>query len=200
MHTKIRFKVTLVLWATITIIFYITEHMGLGFNNLISYGGLYKIGGVSGEWWRVITYGFLHNNEQHLIGNLIIGVPLTFYLENKTSSTTALIIFMSGVVFGGIAFIVFEHRIRVVTTGASAGVWAIMGAMTVNMILKIRDIHFLEYLIIAGLNISLFYDTVTATNVNAISHYYGYIASFIIMVILVVISREEVFKKYLGLG
>ena len=54
------------------------------------------------ETWRFITYGLVHNNGSHLVHN-ILGLLMTGWtLEYYHSSWRVVIIYITGIVFGGL--------------------------------------------------------------------------------------------------
>ena len=198
-----KYKTTLLIWTTISIVFLVTYMNGLSHINLINSGALYVWNGEIGEWWRVITYGFLHSSFRHFILNLISGLVVMLYIENKVGSIVTLVLFLAGVTFGGIGFILFTSSIRTYTTGASAGVWAMYGAM-VSMFFMFKRI---DIMIIEGLFITIvvslaLWDTYTATNVNWISHYVGMGMGMLLVPIITpskeVIKDGSLYINYVG--
>jgi membrane associated rhomboid family serine protease len=186
----IKYKSTLLIWIVISIIFYITYQQGLSFANKIYNGALYTWNGRTGEWWRVVTYGFLHNNTHHFLGNLILGLPLMLYLENKTNGVTAYMLFLLGIVAGGIGFLLFNEKLYVITLGASAGIWAMLSASMVLLLSKAK-VNLIEFLILFNVTMLLFYDTYTATNVNKVSHVAGYVGGVFVMMFFILLSRKN---------
>lgn len=194
-----KFKTTLIIWAIISIVFFITYNIGMNISNTFRFGGLYDWMGNTGEWWRVVTYGFLHNSISHFFGNLFVGVLIMLYMENKVGGFKTSIIFFLGIIIGGIGFLLLNTQLRVITVGASAGIWSLFGASVIGILSK-EKINLIEFLVLFNASVLLMYNSTIATNINNISHYTGYLGGFFIMAIWVVIKDEKVFKKYLGLG
>jgi len=183
-----KYKTTLSILLALMPVLILQVQMGFVTKKLIECGALYVWVGYTGEWWRVLTYGLLHNNIRHFILNFIILVLALSYFEHKTNSKTALIIFISGIVFGGIGFLIFNTVPRIATTGASGGIWGLYGATMALVITNIKRFKGIEIYLIIVFTALAFYDTITATNVNYISHYSAYITGFILIGIMQLIS------------
>ena len=54
------------------------------------------------EPWRFLMYGFVHNSFMHLIGNVICQIVFGLFLELSHGSTRVGIIYLSGILLGGI--------------------------------------------------------------------------------------------------
>ena len=186
----IKFKVTLIAWLFITIIFLITESIGVSLVNAFRFGGLYDWNGQIGEWWRLITYGFIHSSLSHFIGNLGIGIVVMLYFENKTDSLTTILIFISGIIIGGIGFLLFNTEVRTITLGSSAGIWALLGAAAINLLLN-EKLNLIEFLMVFNLTILLVYNSTVATNINNISHYCGYLSGITNLLVLKIMYNRK---------
>ena len=54
------------------------------------------------EPWRFLMYGFVHNSFKHLIGNVICQLVFGLFLELSHGSTRVGIIYLSGILLGGV--------------------------------------------------------------------------------------------------
>ena len=87
-----------------------------------------------GEWWRMLTCGWLHSGLVHLALNvtslLALGVPL----ERVFGFWRTSVLYMLSGVFGTILSTIFLPG--VVSVGASASVFGIVGAYWADLILN----------------------------------------------------------------
>lgn len=91
------------------------------------------------EPWRFLMYGFVHNSWQHLIGNiltqLIVGLPL----ELSHSSWRVALVYLFGIVYGGLGRELVKDTDHVPLAGASAGVFALIAAHLSHLFLNWND-------------------------------------------------------------
>jgi membrane associated rhomboid family serine protease len=179
-----KYKATLIIWLLVIVIFIITYSQGLSIQNKFRYGALYVWKGEVGEWWRVITYGFLHNSLQHFIANLMLGIPITLYVENRTNSGITYLIFLLGVIGGGLMFLEFNDKWRVITTGSSAGIWALLAAATFELLSR-EKINLIVAAILFSSTGLMLYDTITNPNINDLGHYGGYLTGMVIILVYI---------------
>ncbi len=95
-------------------------------NALIRYGAALPQGVFGGQWWRLITAGFLHGGLMHIFFNLWVFMDLGRHAEEiyGTKRMVAVFIFSS---MGGFALSML--RGTMLTVGASAGLFGLIGAM-----------------------------------------------------------------------
>ena len=110
-----------------------------GFSDLVVRGGLYGPAVAAGEWWRVVTSGFLHSDGLvlHVLFNGYLLYQLGRMLEPGIGSSRFLALFFAGL-FGGSAGALFLDW-SAVTIGASGAVFGLMGAAMV--LLRRRGIN-----------------------------------------------------------
>ncbi len=77
---------------------------------------------VDGQWWRVLTAGFLHGSVLHLAANLWSLAAVAPWLDRAVGRPASLAIFLGGEVAGALASL--AHVEAAVVVGASAGVLA----------------------------------------------------------------------------
>jgi membrane associated rhomboid family serine protease len=81
------------------------------------------------EFWRLVSYGWLHADVHHLLSNVTVLVPLGLLLESAVGSRRVLVVYAASVVAGGVASLIVEQPTCLV--GASSGVWGLLGAAVV---------------------------------------------------------------------
>lgn len=96
-----------------------------------SFPGLPGQGVAHGQWWRLLTSGFLHENIIHIGFNMWILYILGQMLEPALGSVKFAVIYFVSLLAGSFgALLVSPH---VLTVGASGAVFGLMGAAAVEM-------------------------------------------------------------------
>jgi membrane associated rhomboid family serine protease len=107
-------------------------------NNVYAEGALFGslpgapgVGVAHGQWWRIVTGGFLHANLLHIGFNMYVLYILGMQLEPVLGRVRFGAIYAVSLLTGSLgALIVTPHAI---TVGASGAVFGIMGAFAVEM-------------------------------------------------------------------
>jgi membrane associated rhomboid family serine protease len=100
---------------------------------LLGLGALPDSGGLRGEYWRLISFGFLHGNFTHFALNgllLLLAAPV---VERRAGFSWLLILFLSASVASGIG-IVIKHQFWPspgASVGASGGLFGLLAAAIV---------------------------------------------------------------------
>jgi membrane associated rhomboid family serine protease len=90
-----------------------------------------ELGVAHGQWWRIVTGGFLHENLIHIGFNMYVLYVLGMQLEPLLGRLKFGMIYGVALLTGSLgALIVSPHS---VTVGASGAVFGIMGAFAVEM-------------------------------------------------------------------
>lgn len=92
---------------------------------LIAMGALFRPLVADGEWWRMITAGFLHGNLMHVGVNSFVLYLLGGQTERVVGSSRFLILYTASLLGGSFASLNFGHGFSV---GASGAVWGLLGA------------------------------------------------------------------------
>jgi membrane associated rhomboid family serine protease len=96
-----------------------------------SFPGLTGVGVAYGEWWRIVTGGFLHENLLHIGFNMWVLYYLGMMLEPALGRVRFLVIYFVSLLTGSLgALLVSPHSL---TVGASGAVFGLMGAAAVEM-------------------------------------------------------------------
>ncbi len=83
-----------------------------------------------GEWWRVVTSGFLHGGVIHLLFNMLILFQIGSALEVRLGRARFLAVYLLSLV-GGSMGILLLHAPTTAALGASGAVFGLMGAVVV---------------------------------------------------------------------
>lgn len=81
-----------------------------------------------GEWWRLLTAGFLHVTASHLIFNMITLYFIGRLLELEIGHWRFLILFLATVISGNLMSLAFG-TMNAISAGASGGVFGLLGAI-----------------------------------------------------------------------
>jgi membrane associated rhomboid family serine protease len=102
--------------------------MDLSNSELYLRGGLIPAEVASGEYWRLVTAGFLHGSLIHLATNMLslywLGIPL----ERILGRSRMLIIYLLGLLGSSVSVLLFSAPVSL-TIGASGAVYGLMGAL-----------------------------------------------------------------------
>ena len=94
-------------------------------------GALYPDMVLQGQWWRLVTYAFLHANVLHILFNSIALFQAGDFVEYVYGSGRYAAIYFASLVGGGIAAYLFTVGTNSYTLGASGAIMGIFGAMLV---------------------------------------------------------------------
>ncbi len=104
---------------------------GPGSNPLAVDFALYGPAVAAGEWWRLVTSGFLHYGFIHLAFNMIILVQLGAMLEPTLGRLRFGVLYATALLGGSFGALLLQPGAR--TAGASGAVFGLMGAAVVGM-------------------------------------------------------------------
>jgi len=123
------------IWGAMIAVFMVELARGAVANDaeLLRLGALPDSGQIHHEYWRLITFGFLHWDLRHLLLNTLLLFLLGPIVERRAGTVRLLIIFLSASVASG-AGILVKHQIwpaEGVSLGASGGMFGLLGAALV---------------------------------------------------------------------
>ncbi|WP_217912893.1 rhomboid family intramembrane serine protease [Miltoncostaea marina] len=100
---------------------------GVGGSQLVQDGAVYGPAVADGEWWRMITGGFLHASVIHVAFNMYLLWMLGGALERYAGAGRMLAVYGSAVLWGSAGALLFTPDS--LTVGASGGVFGLMAAL-----------------------------------------------------------------------
>jgi membrane associated rhomboid family serine protease len=116
-------------------------------NILISNFALFAPSVSTGQWWRLLTAGFLHGSILHLLFNVYILWVLGSQLESILGKTKFVLIYFVSLIGGSIASFLFSP-FGTYSIGASGAIFGLMGAMLVVGRKKRLDISQVAVLVV----------------------------------------------------
>ncbi len=100
--------------------------MGIDGRTLFDFGAKHRDAVLIGQWWRLITAGFLHGGMLHIFMNSWVLFDLGAQVEEVYGNSRMLVIYFLSTVCGFAASVWWSPSLSV---GASAGLFGLIGAM-----------------------------------------------------------------------
>lgn len=120
-----------------------------------------------GEWWRLLSSGFLHYGPLHLAFNMFALYVLGRDLEPAFGRVRFLALYAVSMLGGGVSVYLFDDLTSQVA-GASGAIYGLMGALLVTLLrLKLNTN---SVLMVIGLNVVMSF---TIPNISWIGHFGG---------------------------
>ncbi|WP_251547943.1 rhomboid family intramembrane serine protease [Limosilactobacillus caecicola] len=130
MKNSIRQIPVTVTMITICVLVYLWMAIQGGSTNtavLIQSGAKYTPLILQGQWWRLITAGFVHIGIQHLVINMITLYFIGMYVEVLFGHWKMLVIYLLSIITGNLASMLFQP-LQGISAGASTGLFGLFGA------------------------------------------------------------------------
>ena len=150
---------------------------------LMQYGGLNYVAIFGmGQYYRLLTYMFLHAGFSHLLSNMLVLGFLGDNLERRIGSVRYLIFYLvSGIGAGAIsAYWDMIHRNSVVGVGASGAIFAVVGAMIYVLIRnngRVEDLTLTRMFFFVLLSL---YGGLSSPGVDNVAHVGGFVIGFLL--------------------
>lgn len=139
-----------------------------------------------GETYRIFTSMFLHFGIEHLINNMLVLFILGSRLERVIGSLRFAVIYFLGGIAGNVVSLLYDLKQgeAAVSVGASGAVFAVMGGMILVVLCnkgRLEDLSMRQILILAVFSL---YFGFTSSGVDNAAHLGGFLAGFILAVIV----------------
>ena len=139
-----------------------------------------------GETNRIFTSMFLHFGIEHLINNMLVLFVLGSRLERVIGSLRFAVIYFLGGIAGNVVSLLYDLKQgeAAVSAGASGAVFAVMGGMILVVLCnkgRLEDLSMRQILILAVFSL---YFGFTSSGVDNAAHLGGFLAGFILAVIV----------------
>jgi membrane associated rhomboid family serine protease len=152
---------------------------------LFRYGAMYSQALERHEYWRLITYGFLHANPVHLLVNMLCLVLWGGLLERRVESLYFTVIYLSGLIVGAIVS-KLSHPGPYLGVGASGAISAVLGALLCLRILGKIDLSWSFFVTNIGLNVVL---AASSSRIDWQAHFGGFAAGVICCACLDILEK-----------
>lgn len=165
----------LALVATLGAVYFSTEP-----HEMVEAYGVFREPVSAGEWYRVLTYGFVHLHVVHFFANAFGLFALVWVAQRFYGPYAVIGLFLFGVLVGGIAVLSFAARGAI---GASAGLTAFGGALSAfglrhRRILPKTLFRNLAFFLPVVFGITLYFDFQTK-GVSGWAHAGGFVAGLV---------------------
>jgi membrane associated rhomboid family serine protease len=152
----------------------------LGGNSVLEKAALNGPKIADGEWWRIITSGFMHYGVLHLAFNMYALYILGSMLEPAVGRLRFLLIYFVSLIAGSVGALILDPN--ALTAGASGAVFGLLGSAV--LVMRNRGIDPWQ----SGIAIWLFLNlaiTFTVSNISVGGHIGGLIGGAIAALVLV---------------
>lgn len=102
-----------------------------GLGSLMIAGAIIPQAVLQGQWYRLVTSGFLHFNLMHILFNSYALFQAGVFVEYVYGSSRYAVIYLAALIGGGIAAYMTTIGSMQVTAGASGAIMGVFGAMAV---------------------------------------------------------------------
>lgn len=133
----------------------------------------------NGDYYRILTYGFMHGSIMHLLFNMYALAILSIAVERYTSKKfTLLVYFVSLIISGiGVLFLTLSS-----TVGASGAIYGLFGALVYFAYIEYKlgykqNLNSLKPILLINLAISFL------PGISLIGHLFGFLSGIVITLI-----------------
>lgn len=168
-------------------------------NVLVAWGAKFTPLIRQGQWWRLISAGFIHIGFQHLLINVVSLYFIGMYIENIMGHYQMLLIYLVSVLTGNLVSAVWVPTS--ISAGASTGIFGLFGAF-ILLGVAYRDnqaIRLLarQFLILVAFNIVA---DLLMPGVDLAGHLGGLIGGFLMAAILGAprLGKISLIKRFLS--
>jgi membrane associated rhomboid family serine protease len=145
----------LALNAIIYLVLVVTEgDFTISAETMLGFGALVPREWISGEYWRLISYGFLHFSLMHIAANSICLIAWGVPLEGWLGARRIALLYLASILLGGLGSFLLQSE-PTVAAGASGGVSGLLGALFALYLLRIVRLPASFFVINIGLNIAV---------------------------------------------
>jgi membrane associated rhomboid family serine protease len=121
-----------------------------------------------GEWWRVLTSGFLHVSWEHFFSNMVALFLLGLLLGNALGAARFVIIYLGSLIVGGLFVLLFSPDS--LTVGASGAVFGLAGA---GLVVAWRQHRWIYFFLVAAWAITNLVFSISTPGISVAGHVGG---------------------------
>ena len=155
----------------------------------LEHGALYAPKLLAGEWYRVITYLFLHSGIEHLMNNMLVLYFLGNALEHYIGKIWYVILYFFSGIIAAMGSVLYNTEYPV-CVGASGAVFGVIGAMlwvvlknrgTLQGISKKRMLFFVFLSVYGGF---------ISQGIDNAAHVAGLVGGFFLAILITMIEKK----------
>ncbi len=120
----------------------------------LAFGALVPRETLGGQYWRLISYGFLHFSPMHIAANSICLIAWGVPLEGWLGARRMALLYLASILIAGGGSCLLQSG-PTVTAGASGGVSGLLGALFVLFLLRMITLPASFFVINIGLNLAV---------------------------------------------
>lgn len=159
-----------------------------------NYGILWTAVKNHGQYYRLLTYMFLHSGVEHLFNNMLVLFFVGQTLERVLSKPKFLVIYFGSGIIAGVVSMGYNmmYGRMVLSVGASGAIFGLVGAMLYTVLInrgRLRQISARQIVLFVAFSL---YGGIASNNVDNAAHIGGFLAGVILAMILV---RRENHKE-----
>lgn len=193
------------------ILIYLGEMLIAGGTNipvvvLFHFGATFNPAIQQGEWWRLLTAGFLHVSFTHILFNMVVMYFIGRLLEMTLGSWRYFSLFILAVIFGNLLGYGIGNM-HIVSAGASGGIYGLFGAILVlGTLANWRGYWGQQAKTIGLLMVLSLVTAIFSSGIDLMAHIGGAIAGVLVTPLLVNTNavrqrfRNATLLRYAGLG
>ena len=121
-----------------------------------------------GEWWRVLTSGFLHVSWEHFFSNMVALFLLGLLLGNALGAARFVIIYLGSLIVGGLFVLLFSPDS--LTVGASGAVFGLAGA---GLVVAWRQHRWISFFLVATWALTNLIFSISTPGISVAGHVGG---------------------------
>lgn len=152
-------------------------------SRILLHGGLFEPAIADGEYWRLVTSGFLHLSIIHIAANMIALLLIGAQLEKFMGTTRFVGVYFVSILGGAAAVLAFGDQYTL-TAGASGAIYGLLGALLV-IVLQARQSP-TQLLVIIALNLFI---TVALPGISLWDHLGGLFFGTVAMAVVLYLPR-----------
>ena len=153
---------------------------GIGGSTLLSEGSVSRFAVADGEYYRLLTAGFLHAGFFHLLFNMLSLYILGSMLEPAIGRLRFALIYFVSLLAGSFGALLIEPNLP--TVGASGAIFGLMGAAVI--VLRNRGIGIMESGLGIWIGLNLLITFLPGTNISIGGHVGGLIGGVVCAMLL----------------
>ena len=169
----------------VNVAIFLVEYL-IGIDQVSRDYGQFPVAVANGEYYRLVTAGFLHGSIMHLAFNMLALYWLGTPLEAMLGRTRYLLVYGMALLGGSVASFCFSPY-NVVGVGASGAIFGLMGAFGVVAWKQKLDLR--PFAVLIGLNLVIGF--LPGTNIDWRAHLGGLAVGAIMAAAIVLPSRDQ---------
>jgi membrane associated rhomboid family serine protease len=178
---------TYILLALNVLIYFGASQSAKGYSDLVLYGPLV----AQGDWWRLVTSGFMHESLIHLALNMYALFWLGRMIEPALGHARFIAIYMTSLLTGSLGVLLMQPNAAAV--GASGAIFGLFGAAIVMA--RNRNINLMQSGLVPVLVLNLVFTFLPGTHIAYGAHVGGLLGGFVCAIVI-----EELGKRRRAAG